>query len=88
MNAAVGIVVGILILVLLGTVLARKLVERSVRREILRAVRRTPGVKASDIAKIVGLRELEVRVLLRILEDEGLLVTMPLSGDRRCFPIP
>lgn len=56
------------------------------RRRIYSAIRANPGVRASVVAEQLRLPPTLVHALLRELEDQGSVLTLPESKrDRRCW---
>jgi len=60
-------------------------VESAFRNAVFAAVQRTPGIRASEIAEALGCSQVRVRGVIRVLEDKGMLITVPDSGDRKVW---
>lgn len=58
---------------------------RVLQKKIEFAVRARPGLLASQLAVELGYEELALRIVLRAMEDQGTIVTLPESGDRRIW---
>lgn len=80
------VILAVALAALLGFGLREWRVHAFHRRVMLR-IRRHPGIRSSEVAEELDVTQLRVRCSTKWLEDAGKIVTLPDSGDRRCWPV-
>jgi len=60
--------------------------DRALRGRVVELAGRSPGVKASELARLTGSDEMSMRVLLADMDRRGLVRLLPDGVDRRVWP--